>query len=438
MASASPPQTPESGAPKSKPSKTGQRGLFSSAGVSIAIAFTALRTNLMRSLLTMLGVMIGVFAVTLAVAVGNGASEAVTETINRFGSNMAILVATPDSGENGPPRNTGVRGRLTQRDLRAIEAEVPNIRAVAPLLIQQVDVVVSGATVSTEAVGTTVGYGFVTSQVADTGRYITQADVRSAARVVVLGRTVADDLFGEFDPIGQNVRINSVPFNVIGLLEAKGSTLGDDQDDTIILPISTMRQRFVGDNLAGPDDLQLAFVAFRQDASLTAGKDDIVTVLKDRYRVKPGDVQPFTVRTTEEFVEQSNFVTGILQAVLVSIASISLLVGGIGIMNIMLVSVTERTREIGLRMALGARRSDILLQFLIEAAVLCVLGGTVGLILAWVSGVALENYADFPVPVGLATALGAVLFSGFIGLLFGGYPAYRASQLSPIEALRTE
>ncbi|MEO0872938.1 MAG: FtsX-like permease family protein, partial [Pseudomonadota bacterium] len=187
-----------------------------------------------------------------------------------------------------------------------------------------------------------------------------------------------------------------------------------------------------------PDDLPLAFVAFRGDASLTRGKDDITKVLRDRYRVKEGDVQPFTVRTTEEFVEQSNFITGILQAVLVSIASISLLVGGIGIMNIMLVSVTERTREIGLRMALGARRSDILLQFLIEAAVLCVLGGTVGLILAWTSGVALENYADFPVPVGLGTALGAVLFSGFIGLLFGGYPAYRASQLSPIEALRTE
>ncbi|MEL6738357.1 MAG: ABC transporter permease [Pseudomonadota bacterium] len=422
----------------SKPTKSKARGLFSSAGVSIAIAFTALRTNLMRSLLTMLGVMIGVFAVTLAVAVGNGASEAVTETINRFGSNMAILVAAPDSGGNGPPRNTGVRGRLTERDLKAIEGEVPNIRAVAPLLLQQVDVVVSGSTVSTEATGTNPDYGVVTSQLADAGRYITLADVRSASRVVVLGRTVAEDLFGEFDPIGQNVRINNVPFSVIGLLEAKGSTLGDDQDDIMILPISTMRQRFAGDSLAGPDDLPLAFVAFRGDASLTRGKDDITKVLRDRYRVKDGEVQPFTIRTTEEFVEQSNVVTGILQAVLVSIASISLLVGGIGIMNIMLVSVTERTREIGLRMALGARRSDILLQFLIEAAVLCVLGGTVGLILAWASGAALESYADFPVPVGLGTALSAVIFSGFIGLLFGGYPAYRASQLSPIEALRTE
>lgn len=420
------------------PPARSRRNFLASWAVNIAIAFTALRTNLMRSLLTMLGVMIGVFAVTLAVAVGNGASEAVTETINRFGSNMAILIPAPDDGEDGPPRNTGIRGRLTQRDLKAIEAEVPNVRAVAPQLRRQVDIVVAGSSTSSEAVGTTPGYGFVTNQLADGGRYITTADVRSAARVVVLGRTVADDLFGDFDPVGETIRINSVPFTIIGLLEVKGSTLGDDQDDTLILPISTMRQRFVGDSLPGPDDLQFAFVAFNEDASLARGKEDIVNVLKDRYRVKPGDVAPFTVRTTEEFVEQSNFVTGILQAVLVSIASISLLVGGIGIMNIMLVSVTERTREIGLRMALGARKSDIRNQFLVEAAVLCVLGGTVGLALAWVSGVALENYADFPVPVGVGTAVGAVLFSAFIGLLFGGYPAVRASQLSPIEALRTE
>jgi len=411
---------------------------LSSWGVNIAIALTALRTNLMRSILTMLGVLIGVFAVTLAVAVGNGASDAVTETINRFGSNMAILVPAPDDEEGGPPRRSNIRGRLTARDLRAIENEVPNVRALAPQLRQQLDLVVAGGSTSTDAVGTTPGYGEVTSQLADMGRYITTADVRSSARVIVLGRTVAQDLFGEFDPVGETVRVDNVPFTVIGVLEEKGSTLGDDQDDTMVMPISTMRQRFVGDTLPGPDDLQLAFVAFEEDASLTQGKEDIVNVLKDRYRVKQGEVAPFTVRTTEEFVEQSNFVTGILQAVLVSIASISLLVGGIGIMNIMLVSVTERTREIGLRMALGARRSDIRNQFLVEAAVLCVLGGAVGLVLAWAAGAALTAYAEFPVPVGLGVALGAIAFSAFLGLVFGGYPAVRASKLSPIEALRTE
>ncbi|MEL7317171.1 MAG: ABC transporter permease [Pseudomonadota bacterium] len=416
-----------------------KRSFFAGWGVNVAIAFTALRTNLMRSLLTMLGVMIGVFAVTLAVAVGNGAAEAVTDTVNRFGSNMAFVIPRPDDNQEfGPPRRTRERGRLTERDLRAIENEVPNIRAVAPQLRDTVDVEVAGGVATTEAVGTTPGYGIVTSQLAERGRYISDSDVGSAARVVVIGETVSENLFGESDPVGEKVRVNDVPFVVIGVLEAKGSNLGDDSDDTLVMPISTMRQRFVGDRLAGPYDLQFAFVAFQDGHPLTQGKEDIVALMKDRYKVKEGEVTPFTVRTTEEFVEQSNFITGILQAVLVSIASISLLVGGIGIMNIMLVSVTERTREIGLRMALGARKSDIRNQFLVEAAVLCTLGGTVGLILAWSVGLALSTYADFPVPVGLGTALGAIIFSAIIGLTFGGYPAVRASRLSPIEALRTE
>lgn len=417
------------------PSKRKGQKFLSSWGVNIAIALTALRTNLMRSILTMLGVLIGVFAVTLAVAVGNGAQESVMQSINSFGSNMAIIVPEPDN-EGG--RRSYDRGRLTSRDLRAIEREVPGVIATAPQLRSTLDLVTAGANTSTSAVGTTPGYGQITNHPADRGRYISEADVRSAARVMVLGRTTAETLFGEFDPVGETVRVDGVPFQVIGLLEEKGSTFGTDNDDTAVLPISTMRQRFVGDSLPGPDDLQLAFAGFEEGASLVQGKIDITTVMKDRYRVRDGEINPFRVRTTQEFMEESQFITGILQAVLVAIASISLLVGGIGIMNIMLVSVTERTREIGLRMALGAKGSDIRNQFLVEAAVLCVFGGAIGLVLAWLAGSALTAYADFPVPIGIGVALGSLAFSAVLGLVFGSYPAIRASRLSPIEALRTE
>lgn len=419
----------------SVPAKRKGQNFLSSWGVNIAIALTALRTNLMRSILTMLGVLIGVFAVTLAVAVGNGAQESVMQSINSFGSNMAIIVPEPDN-EGG--RRSFDRGRLTSRDLRAIEREVPGVIATAPQLRSTLDLVTAGANTSSSAVGTTPGFGLITNHPAVRGRYISEADVRSAARVLVLGRTTAETLFGEFDPVGETVRVDGVPFQVIGLLEEKGSTFGTDNDDTIVLPISTMRQRFVGDTLPGPDDLQLAFAGFEEGASLVQGKIDITNLMKDRYRVRDGEINPFRVRTTQEFMEESQFITGILQAVLVAIASISLLVGGIGIMNIMLVSVTERTREIGLRMALGAKGSDIRNQFLVEAAVLCVLGGAVGLVLAWLAGSALTAYADFPVPIGIGVALGSLAFSAVLGLVFGSYPAIRASRLSPIEALRTE
>jgi putative ABC transport system permease protein len=404
--------------------------------VNVAIALTALRTNLMRSILTTLGVMIGVFSVILAVAVGNGAQVSVSQQIATLGSNMAIVVPQPDSG-SGPPRSSD-RGRLTERDGQAILREVSGVSAVAPQIRSSVQIVTPGRSATTQATGATPEYGIVSNITASEGRFLTQSDVGSAARVAVIGETVATKLFPETSPIGETIRINRVPFTVIGLLESKGSNLGNDNDDQIVVPITTLRQRLLTTATQGPDDVTLIFVGFEDEDLLLAGQKEIERLLRDRYRVAKGKINPFTVRTTTEIAETTGEVTQIFQAVLVAIASISLLVGGIGIMNIMLVSVTERTREIGLRMALGAKRSDIRNQFLVEAAVLCVIGGAIGLSLAILAASIFERVAEFPAPIGFDTAIMAVAFSAIIGLVFGGYPAIRASRLSPIEALRSE
>jgi putative ABC transport system permease protein len=390
----------------------------------------------MRSILTTLGVMIGVFSVILAVAVGNGAQVSVSQQIATLGSNMAIVVPQPDSG-SGPPRSSD-RGRLTERDGQAILREVSGVSAVAPQIRSSVQIVTPGRSATTQATGATPEYGIVSNITASEGRFLTQSDIGSAARVAVIGETVANKLFPDTSPVGETIRINRAPFTVIGLLESKGSNLGNDNDDQIVVPITTLRQRLLTTATQGPDDVTLIFVGFEDEDALLSGQKEIERLLRDRYRVAKGKINPFTVRTTTEIAETTGEVTQIFQAVLVAIASISLLVGGIGIMNIMLVSVTERTREIGLRMALGAKRSDIRNQFLVEAAVLCVIGGAIGLSLAILAASIFERIAEFPAPIGLDTAIMAVAFSAIIGLVFGGYPAIRASRLSPIEALRSE
>ena len=348
---------------------------------------------------------------------------------------MALIFPQP---ENNGSRSTIDRGRLTMRDAQAIVRQVPGIVEVAPQLRSTLQLVVAGRNTSTAGIGITPAYGKVSNITADTGRFITDADVRTAARVIVLGPSVATKLFGSFDPVGQMVRVNRVPFTVVGILESKGSSFGQDNDDLALVPISTARQRFSTATTQGPDDLHVLFVGFEDGDDLAAGKKAIVRLMRQRYQVRKGEINPFTVRTTEEFMKETGKVTQIFQILLVSIASISLLVGGIGIMNIMLVSVTERTREIGLRMALGAKRSDIRNQFLVEAAVLCIIGGMIGLALASVLSGVIETQAGLKAPIGMGITIFAFAFSATIGLLFGGYPAIRASRLSPIEALRSE
>jgi putative ABC transport system permease protein len=410
-------------------------GRIAAWAVNVPIAFTALRTNLMRSILTTLGIMIGVLSVILAVAVGEGTKVSVLDSINAIGSNMAIVFPQP---ENNGGRRVVDRGRLTERDARAIQRLVPGVATIAPQLRSTVQMVIAGRNTSTTAIGATPDYAIVTNTNIETGRFVNEADVRTAARVIVLGASVAAKLFGSFEPIGQSIRVNKTPFIVIGVLEAKGSSFGNDNDDLAIIPLSTARQRFATTTVAGPDDLHILFVGFEEGIELPTAKKQMKEVLRARNRVAKGELNPFTINTTEEFAKQSGQVTAVIQTLLVAIASISLLVGGIGIMNIMLVSVTERTREIGLRMALGAKRADIRNQFLVEAAVLCVIGGAMGLLLAMGAAEAFKRLADFPAPIGVGISIFAILFSAFIGILFGGYPAIRASRLSPIDALRSE
>ncbi len=408
---------------------------ISSWGVNVAIALTALRTNLMRSILTTLGVMIGVFSVILAVAIGSGAQVSVTQQIATLGSNMAIVIPEPDS--QGPRRPTD-RGRLTERDGQAIARQVPGVSAVSPQLRSSVQLVTPGRSATTQATGATPEYGIVSNISASEGRFITQSDVSSASRVAVIGQTVADKLFVDTGPVGQSVRINRVPFTVIGILESKGSNLGNDNDDVIIVPISTLRQRLSTTANQGPDDVTVLFVGFEDEDMLLAGQKEIKKLLRDRYRVQKGKINPFTVRTTTEIAETTGQATQIFQALLVAIASISLLVGGIGIMNIMLVSVTERTREIGLRMAVGARGKDILTQFLIEAVTLSLIGGAIGVLIGAIATWAVGQFAGWQVSMTLASIFLATGFSAFVGIFFGFYPARKASKLLPIQALRYE
>jgi putative ABC transport system permease protein len=409
--------------------------LASGWGVNIAIALTALRTNLMRSILTTLGVMIGVLAVILAVAVGEGAKVSVTSSISALGSNMALVFPFPDTDG---ARNTADNGRLTMRDAVALKRSLSGVIDIAPQLTANLQLSIPGKNVSTSGVGTTPGFGVTSNIDAEIGRFLTQADVTSSARVIILGPTVATKLFGDANAVGQTIRVNKIPFAVVGVLQSKGSSFGRDNDDLALVPISTARQRFATNSVQGPDDLHVLYVGFEEGVDLVVAKREMTRILRDRNRVQKKDVSPFTIRTTEEFMKQTSQVTSIFQILLVSIASISLLVGGIGIMNIMLVSVTERTREIGLRMALGAKRRDIRNQFLVEAAVLCVIGGSVGLALAAILSKVIEATAGLNAPIGLGTTIFAIAFSATIGLLFGGYPAVRASRLSPIEALRNE
>jgi putative ABC transport system permease protein len=405
---------------------------------SIRIALRALRINKLRSVLTMLGIIIGVAAVITMIAVGSGAQARIESQIKGLGTNLIILM--PGSTTAGGVRmGSGSRNTLTEEDGYAIQRDVPGVQASAPTLRGTGQVVGGSGNWSTVFYGVTPEYFEARNWVVAQGKGFEAADVAGAAKVVLLGDTVARNLFGDTDPIGQVVRVRKVPLVVIGTLEKKGQSLmGQDQDDVILMPISTARKRVIGQNVGRLRTVGSVSIKVRDGEDMAEVEGQIRDLMRQRHRIQPGQEDDFSLRNLSEVLaarEESSRIMGLLLA---AVASVSLLVGGIGIMNIMLVSVTERTREIGLRMAVGARGRDILTQFLVEAITLALIGGLLGIALGIGGTLAIGKFAGWPIHLGLEPVALAVGFAAAIGIFFGFYPARKASKLLPIEALRYE
>ncbi len=395
-------------------------------------SLTALRRNKTRSMLTALGIIIGVAAVIAAFAVGAGANKSIDEQISSFGSNFIMVF--PDR----PGRSTtGVTRYLTYDDAQAIEKEVSGVDAVAPMINLSATLVYENTNWSSSVVGSTKEYSYVQEWNIESGRDINASDVRQGAKVAVIGKTVVDKLFGGENPVGKAIRINKIPYTVVGVFEAKGlSAMGSDQDDFVLVPLTSAQRRLVRWKTAGRiGNIYIKGVSME---ALSYIQNETEALLRERHKIKPGDADDFAVRNVSQMLEARRKTTTIMSMLLGSIAFISLVVGGIGIMNIMLVSVTERTREIGIRMAVGATERDIRMQFLIEAVVLSMIGGTIGIMLGVAAGYALSSFTSAPPVFTLMSIVLAFVFSAMVGVGFGYYPAYKASLLNPIDALKYE
>jgi putative ABC transport system permease protein len=400
------------------------------------ISLRALRVNKMRSALTVLGIVIGVAAVITMLAVGTGASRRISQQIASVGSNLMIVL--PGSSTSGGIRmGSGTQSTLTRDDAEAIARECPAVADVAPSHNGVAQIVYGNQNWSTGVVGTTPGVLNVRDWTLAAGKSFTDQDVRNATKVSILGRTVVDNLFGDMDPVGQIIRIKKVPFTVVGVLEKKGqSPIGQDQDDTVLIPISTAQKKIFGTPFAGM--VRAIAVKAKSTEDLAAAEEQITALLRQRHRIGPNQESDFTVRNLTQMMQVAEQSTRVMALLLGAIASVSLLVGGIGIMNIMLVSVTERTREIGIRMAVGAKTWDIRLQFIIEAVTLSLIGGVAGIIIGVSGSKILSAVAGWATVVSLPSVFLAFGFSGIVGIFFGFYPAYKASLLNPIDALRYE
>ena len=404
----------------------------------IRIALRALRVNKMRSILTMLGIIIGVGAVITMISIGAGAQQQVEEQINALGTNLIIIL--PGSVTAGGVRmGAGSRPPLTEDDAYAIQRELPDVQAASPAVRGTGQVVFGGNNWATAFHGVSPEYFEIRNWVVSSGRQFDQADMKGAAKVLLLGETVARNLFGDSDPVGQIVRVRKVPMEVIGVLEPKGQSLqGNDQDDTILMPITTARNRILGGNAAKLRSAGSISVKVRDGADMKQAEADMRTLLRQRHRLQPAQEDDFRLRNLAEVLGAREESTRVMTLLLAAVASVSLLVGGIGIMNIMLVSVTERTREIGLRLPVGARGKDILSQFLVEAVTLAMVGGLCGIVLGVGGAIAIGHFAGWRTELDLNAIVLAVGFAAAVGVFFGFYPARKASRLLPIDALRYE
>jgi putative ABC transport system permease protein len=406
--------------------------------VSVKIALRALRVNRTRSALTMLGIVIGVAAVIAMVGVGTGATARIQAQIQSIGSNL-IMVLPGSLSSNGVRLGSGAVATLTEDDAKAIAAECPSVAAVAPSVRGGVQVVYGSNNWATSVQGVTPDYMTIRDYTMLSGQFFTNQDVDAAAKVAVLGETVVRNLFGNSDPTGQVAIIKNVPFTVVGVLTPKGqSPSGQDQDDVILLPISTAKQKVLGTNKANAKAVSTLMVQASAPAAMDQAQLEMAALLRERHRILDGQEDDFTIRNLTEVFAAQESSAQVMSILLGAIASVSLIVGGIGIMNIMLVSVTERTREIGLRQAVGAKTRDILSQFLVEAVTLSVLGGMIGIVIGLAASALISHFAQWSTQVSPLSILMAFVFSALVGVFFGYYPARKAAYLDPIEALRYE
>jgi putative ABC transport system permease protein len=400
----------------------------------IRIALRALARNKMRTILTMLGIIIGVGAVICTVAIGQGAGQQVQNQIKSLGDNM-IMVMAGSINQGGVRLGSSATKTLTAEDGEAIRNTVPNVVAESPSVGGSAQMVNGNQNWNSRLTGASPDFFTVRSWGVSEGSIFTPRDVTMAANVCVIGQTVADQLFtGGADPVGQLIRINNLPFTVLGVLVKKGqSSFGQDQDDTVVMPYTTVQKK-----ISGISWVQQLMVSVQSEDDIESAMTSMSSLLRQRHKLRTNEDDDFMVRSPNELAQASAQTSQILTYLLGSVASVSLLVGGIGIMNIMLVSVTERTREIGVRMAVGATESDVKLQFLSEAMVLSFLGGSVGIILGVIASAIISNVLNWSTMVSTTSIVVAVFFSAGVGVFFGYYPASKAAQLDPIEALRYE